>query len=261
MLFRPHIPAPPLSDFIELLWLYEGWVQPHRQERVLPQGAMELVIDLRDRKSAEPAVLAGAWSEFFVIETGEPQTLLGVHFRPGGAFPFLGLPAGEVHNQMVLLDDLWGATAASVLRERLLATATADEKFAILEQALLTIARGNFERSPAIACALRELTNVPQQRSIAEVAEGLGMSQRRFIELFRAEVGLTPKLFCRVRRFSEAIRVIGQRRQVSLSDVAYVCGYFDQAHFIHDFQSFAGMSPRAYLMHCREHLHHVPVLD
>src|ERR1041384_7813909 len=147
MIFRSYIPAAPLSDFVALFWLYEGYVQPHARERVLPDGSVELVISLAETESrvyeGEPesgrtfrnGVMAGARSEFLVIDTASQASVVGVHFKPGGAFPFLPMPASELHNAVVALDDLWGACAAS-LRERLLAAATAEAKFQILEQPL-----------------------------------------------------------------------------------------------------------------------------
>jgi hypothetical protein len=86
-------------------------------------------------------------------------------------------------------------------------------------------------------------------------------SARRFIEVFTDEVGLTPKLFCRVQRFQETVRRIGMGRRVDWAGMALDCGYFDQAHFIHDFRAFSGLSPSAYAAQRTGHLNHVPILD
>ena len=136
-----HIPAPPLSEFVDLLWLYEGYQQPHKKERLLPDGSMELVVNLKedrtrvyDPRDPEKCTtfrgtsVAGAHSEFFVIDTAEQHSVAGVHFKPGGAFPFFDLPANELHNQLVSLDDLWGGLAAE-LRERLLEAPAPQGKF------------------------------------------------------------------------------------------------------------------------------------
>ena len=149
MRFYKQVPAPPLSDFVELFWLYEGYRQPHKKERLLPDGSMELVVNLNEdvTRAYDPhdtgkfetlsgAVVAGPHSEFFVIDTAGQHTVAGVHFKPGGAFPFLGLPASELRNTLVSLDDLWGALAGQ-LRERLLQAGTPRAKFWILEQTLL----------------------------------------------------------------------------------------------------------------------------
>ena len=70
---------------------------------------------------------------------------------------------------------------------------------------------------------------------------------------------VTPKLFCRVRRFQQVLRLIGSGRPVAWAAVAADCGYFDQAHFIHDFRAFSGINPSTYIAQRTEHLNHVPM--
>ncbi len=86
-----------------------------------------------------------------------------------------------------------------------------------------------------------------------------GVSERRFIELFRRQVGLAPKLYSRVRRFQAALRRIPTVTEVDWADLALACGYFDQAHLIHEFRSISGLSPVEYLGLRTEHLNHVPI--
>ncbi|HXM40549.1 MAG TPA: helix-turn-helix domain-containing protein [Bryobacteraceae bacterium] len=273
MRFYHHIPAPPLSEFVGLLWLYEGYHQPHEKERLLPDGSMELVINLNEDltrfyhphdtgkfETLRGSVVVGAHSEFFVIDTAEQHSVAGVHFKPGGAFPFLGLPAGELHNALVSLQDLWGGLADQ-LRERLLEAGTPQARLLVLEQALLAKAAQRLERHPAVAFALREFHGLPHTPTIADVTGQIGLSAKRFIQVFSGEVGLTPKLFCRVRRFQRVLRRIGTGRPVEWAAVAADCGYFDQAHFIHDFHAFSGINPSTYIAHRTEHLNHVPLIE
>jgi AraC-like DNA-binding protein len=266
-------PRPPLSEFVELLWFYQGCPQPHLKERALPTGTMELVVNLShdqlrvfDRheshsfRSFPGSMVCGAHSEFFVIEPNQDQSIVGVHFKPGGAFPFFNLPAGELHNTHLSLETLWG-TKAGELRERLLEARTPDGQFIILEQFLLEQASGCLSRHAAVAVGLSAFQRVPHSRKIAEVVGQIGISQRRFIEVFRDQVGLTPKQFCRVRRFQSVLRLIGKGRRVDWIDIALACGYYDQAHFINDFQAFSGLNPAAYLRNPGERLNHVPFSD
>jgi len=268
-----HIPAPPLSEFVGLLWLYEGYQQPHKKERLLPDGSMELVVNLNEDRTRlyDPhetekfqtlrgPVVVGAHSEFFVIDTAEQHTVAGVHFKPGGAFPFLGLPAHELQNTMVSLEDLWGRLADE-LRERLLEAATPQARLNVMEQTLLARAAQRLERHPAVAFALHEFHGLPHTRTIADVTGQIGLSAKRFIQVFSGEVGLTPKLFCRVRRFQRVLRRIDKGRPVEWAAVAADCGYFDQAHFIHDFRAFSGINPSTYVAQRTEHLNHVPLIE
>lgn len=262
---RLHTPAPPLSAFVELVWLCRRDAEPWAQERLLPQGSVELVLDLAARPGDD--VISGPHSRYFVIDTDRPQDLVGVHFGPGGAFPFIGPPMHELRNAIAPLDAFWGNLARE-LRERLGEAQSDDDRFRIVESALLARAGRRLQRHPAVGYALGAFMRVPHVRTVAEVSGRVGLSQRRFIELFANEVGLTPKVFCRVRRFQEAIgrahsstfQVPGSRR-VNWSELALDCGYFDQAHFIHDFEAFSGLTPSAWLAQRTDHVNHVPLRD
>jgi methylphosphotriester-DNA--protein-cysteine methyltransferase len=87
----------------------------------------------------------------------------------------------------------------------------------------------------------------------------IGFSQRRFIELFRDQIGLTPKAFCRVRRFQRILQAVHRRSEVDWAQVALDGGYYDQSHLIHDFRGFSGLTPATYLAAAAEHLNHVPM--
>jgi methylphosphotriester-DNA--protein-cysteine methyltransferase len=274
MLYRLYSPPPPLGHFVGLLWLYEGFRPAHPRERLLPTGTVEIVINLREDRSVtygrkdierplvrSGEIVCGAHSEYFVIDTNSQDGVIGVHFRPGGAFPFLKLPAGELHNQHVDLSQFWGRQAASELRERLLAARSPEAKLRVLERALLEAACGEFDRHTAVAYALDVFHQAPAGRSIREVTERTGLSARRFIDLFEKEVGLTPKLFCRVQRFQRVLKSIALGGRVDWVDLALTCGYYDQAHFIHDFRAFSGINPSTYLAAHTPHLNHVPLYD
>ncbi len=109
--------------------------------------------------------------------------------------------------------------------------------------------------------ALSHFQAVPHTGAIAEITEQIGLSQTRFVQVFREEVGLTPKLFCRIQRFQQALRHVESHPlmgcPVDWVKVALDCGYYDQAHFIHDFRAFSGINPSAYLIHRNEDSHHV----
>jgi len=271
MLFRYCIPSSPLSDFVALLWYAEAGPQPHARERLLPTGTMELISDLRhdaprvyDRENRNQCqtfrgpVICGAYSEHFVIDTAGQASVMGVHFRPGGAFPFFRCSAAELHNAHVSLDALWGR-AAHGLREQLLEAKSLSTRFHILESALLAQLARPLQRHPAVAFALNELNGMAHTRTISDLTRQIALSPKRFIQVFQDQVGLTPKLFCRIRRFQRVLRLLHTGRRVDWADLASACGYFDQPHFIHDFRAFSGLSPGAYLTVRGEHLNHVPI--
>jgi AraC-like DNA-binding protein len=98
--------------------------------------------------------------------------------------------------------------------------------------------------------------------AVGDVSEELGLSRRRLIEVFTADVGMTPKLFSRVRRFHRAFAAMKSRTR-SWSELALDCGYCDQSHLIRDFNAFAGASPADIARHREESVkdHHVALTD
>jgi AraC-like DNA-binding protein len=270
ILYRPQ---PPLSKFVEAIWMFEGQVPQHRQERILPTGVMQMVINLHEAdlriydrqhpdryQSFGGGLLSGTHSEYIVIDTSQQASVIGVHFKPGGAFPLLRMPADELQDTAVSLETLWKIHAA-VLREQLLTAATPLLKVRLLEQFLLAQAARPWERHPAVALALKEFTCGTLTRSISEITDQIGLSSRRFIQVFKQETGLTPKVFCRIQRFQKVLSTIGMNQDIDWVNLALECGYFDQAHFIHDFRAFSGLSPSTYLAQRTEHTNHVPLVD
>lgn len=265
------IPAPPLAAFVRCFWYAEGAPQPHARERLLPNGEAAIVFNLRDEPMRlydgdDPerstdcglAAFSGARTNCFVIDTATEDRVVGIEFQPGGTFPFFREPAREVTNRSVPLDELW-RSAAGEIREQLLAAPSVDAMFALLERRLLDQLARPLELHPAIRYARGQICRAPHITTVSGVMEKIGLSQRRVIELFQEQVGLTPKALCRVRRFQRALEAVHGRKAVDWAQVALEGGYYDQAHFIHDFQGFSGMTPAAYLARATEHLNHVPV--
>lgn len=205
-------------------------------------------------------MVCGPHATSFVIDTAQPATLLGVHFKPGGALPFLPVPAGELANRHVALGDLWGAAAAAFC-DQLAEARTAAAAFQLVEQALLARVARSPHLHPAVAFALAAFRQGQQAPSIAAVSAQVGLSARRFGALFRDQVGLPPRRFCRVQRFQAVLAQVQQARQVHWADLALACGYYDQAHFAHDFRAFAGLTPRDYLARQTGQRNHIALDD
>jgi AraC-like DNA-binding protein len=260
MLYRFYKPPRPLGDFVDDLWLYDGYAQPHLKERILPSGTIELVINLQENEFRiyDPAcperyrrfpgaMVSGAYSSIFVIDTLEDASVIGAHFKPGGAFPFLGLPAGELADLHVDLETLWGRSAMMALREQLCTAPTPERRFSILERALLAHLFRPLEHRHAVSTALHAFTSSDEIWTIGALARRIGISQRRFIEVFTDEVGVTPKLFSRIQRFHLALSAVQECGSVNWAGLAADCGYFDQSHLIRDFLGFSGLTPADYL--------------
>ncbi|MGJ5817476.1 helix-turn-helix domain-containing protein [Paludibaculum fermentans] len=273
MVFVQRIPAPPLDASVAAIWYCESGPRPHALERVLPSGRAQLIVNLAEDQTrgyvmdggqlrvvtAPGTVLAGVQSRFSIIDTLEQQCVLGVTFRPGGTLPFFRLPAQELCDIDLPLEFAWGRRAKE-LREQLLEAQGPGAKLDAMERAL----RAQWSPlglHPAVDFAVARLTNSPHTASIAELTQQVGLSPKRFIERFKSAVGVAPKQYCRILRFQGALALAEQGRRVEWTRIAVDCGYFDQAHFIHDFRSFAGITPTGYQADRTQFRNHVKFLQ
>lgn len=253
MLYQTRTPAWPLRPYVEYLW-YMSDAPSHAKERILSGGTFELVINLNEDEfriydSAAPglcrhypgAMVSGPYRSSFDIDTREHASIIGVHFRPGGALPFLGVPAHELADAHVDLGALWGHRARG-LRERLCSAPSEAERFIILERALIDQFSDRVRRRDAVQAAVAYLDQ--SGTTVGSLARHVNLSHRRLIEVFTAEVGMTPKLFSRVRRFQRAQTLALRIPSPNWARLAVVCGYSDQSHLIREFIEFSGFSPR-----------------
>jgi hypothetical protein len=168
MIYHTYLPRSPLLHFVAFLWSSEGDNLPKAQVRLLPIGSIELVINLRSDAialfdqhsraqcgSTNGSRLCGIHSESLILDNDSQICVMSVRFKPGGSAPFFALPAGELHNQIVSLDELWHHRAAE-LRHRLLSASTIKTRFLILEHFLLTMAQPP-KRHPAVVFCLKRV--------------------------------------------------------------------------------------------------------
>jgi AraC-like DNA-binding protein len=252
MKYSFHIPRGPLGQLVDRIWMCAD--EPvHARERILPSGTVELVFNLLDDeiriydpvkhdccRRFSGAVVSGPYRRCFAIDPVQHASILGVHFKPGGAFPFFGA-VDELANAHVDLDAFWGRWAVE-LRARLAVAAPA-RRFGIVERALLAWWHQCWRRHPALAVALQTFEKSPGHVTIRAAAKRVDLSERQFIQAFSREVGLTPKMYCRIQRFQRAREAVETVTTPKWAAIAVDSGYFDQSHLIRDFREFSGFSP------------------
>jgi AraC-like DNA-binding protein len=271
MIFKVHRPSFPLSQFVDHFWFYKGYSPEFRTEKILPDGSIELMIDLMDEPKKlfmgndltkhcyyKNSWISGERTGYILVEQGFDNAMIGVHFKPGGAYPFFSFPISEINDAVVELDLLYGSIITD-LREQLLEAVSLEIKFQVLEQFLITQAKTNLEVDEAIEFALKQILASPQMLAIKDLSDKIGITQKHLITKFNQVVGLTPKLFTRITKFQKVIQLIGYQQNVEWPAITYECGYYDQSHFIKDFVHFSGMNPTQYLVERGEYLNTISI--
>jgi Domain of unknown function (DUF6597) len=167
-----YLPSPPLSEFVAVFWYFRGHEVSNAKELVLPTGTVDLVIQLDSTRSSNSRIF-GPRTNSVVVKTASEYELIGVHFKPGGAFPFLRFPVSDLQNVGISLGDLWGEEDAQRLLWMLHEAPTAERKFRILERWLLGLAGECLQNHAAVTFAMHVFSSSPYG-SASEVADKTG---------------------------------------------------------------------------------------
>jgi AraC-like DNA-binding protein len=261
LLYIQREPAQPLDRCVQMLWYASTPAPVPGRQRILPTGSTQIILNLnRDYlldcpdggapRRAPAAQIVGARSTYEIIDNSDMGCIIGLVFRPGGLAALMNAPADLFANRFVDLQDLWGSAAQS-LRDRLRELPTPQTRLRVFEEFLsrqLSAKRAHYflEPHPAVTFALHRFHRVPSALSVAQVARSTGWSERRFSQLFREHVGLTPKIWCRIQRFQHAVRQLHSGPEIRWRELALDCGYYDQSHFANEFRAFSGIDISTY---------------
>lgn len=235
-----------------------GHLPTRWRNMILPDGAVELIFNLGDpqdlcaredyskRTTFRESWISGERTSPIVIDEAGYVDLVGVRLRPGGAWPFLGIPISEFTDQVVQLRSCLGREV-SELRESLGEAVGDDARFDLLENWLLLRARDRTAPTPSVRYALGAIRTAPDKLRVSRIAQEIGISHKHLLREFDRCVGLRPKLFARLCAFQRTIRFVGHKPKVDWTETAASCGYYDSAHLIHEFRAFSGLTPTDYL--------------
>lgn len=250
-------PSPPLDRFIKCIWSLESEAEHQpKPERILPDGCTEMVFHLADpfeqhnddgSHACQPtALLVGQMRGHLLIQPTGRVRVLGVRFRPGGAYPFLAIPQSEITGRVIALDSIWG-TIARELHSRIADASTTAECVRCLEKILTEMLKGSRGLDDQFFYAVDLITNSGGSVPLDRLATDLGISFRSLDRIFSNRVGLSPKTLCRIVRFQSVFKLLEQGSyKQDWVRIALDSGYYDQAHFVKEFREFSGKTPTAY---------------
>ncbi|MQY04074.1 helix-turn-helix domain-containing protein [Actinomadura macrotermitis] len=253
-----RVPAPPLDRFVDDVYCLTG-VPRHRRVNVPPMPSAHLFLNLGgparlwdSDPSVPPAVFTGGWfmgvwTRRFLIEYPARVRLVGVHFKPWGMAPFVGVPASELRDRWVPADAVWQRSADRI-RDRAGEAASPAAALRALEEELLSrLAETPPRGLDLVRHAGGRLETSHGAVPVGALSDAAGVSGNHLAAQFKAHVGVTPKRVARIYRFAQLILSVDARRPVDWAGLAHTAGYFDQAHFSREFKDFTGHTPTEYL--------------
>lgn len=257
MLFQLIPPPPLLAGYVKAFWVWESAQQltaPYLYHS-MADGMPELIFHYEGHfvEKAEgtgarlpTSYVLGPTSKFSQkLATGR-FGVFGVYLYPFAIARLLAQPVSELTNQLVDVSTLLGPAGRELEEQLVLATSTT-QRLALITaflQARLLCPRAP-TREDSTPTAIMRIIHAAGKADIRLLAHEHNVSVRQLERRFKVQAGFSPRLFSRIVRFQSALNEFGAEKKL-LTQIAYECGYYDQAHFIHDFKEFSGVHPKRY---------------
>ena len=228
-----RVPRPPLDGLIDDLYYLEG-ESPYARLTLPPAPSALLIVNLgspflvRAGTGIETAEYADgcvvtvptrAWEFSYPLRTRS----VGVHFKPWGLAPFLPMPAAELCDRPVTVEQVWGRPAIAELRDRLATAGGPHEMLTTLEEELLrrvceTAGLGLVRHTSSVIAAARGAV------AIGDLRVAAGVSSTHLAQRFKELIGVTPKRLARTYRFTATVFAINPAEPIDWADLAAGAG-------------------------------------
>ncbi|QIP16515.1 helix-turn-helix transcriptional regulator [Spirosoma aureum] len=258
MKYQEFTPTGRLSAYVQCIYLFESDQLTGVDDIVFPGGSMEVIFNLGSGvwKTASqglyrPTPVIELWGQLtkpLPIRSEGKNQMLGVRFYTHAITSFFREEIWELNDQVCNAIDFFGKSIYH-LHERLLDTPLLTHRIDLVEQYLLSRLRqskGPGIKTNLVGQIIRELQSDVLCEDIQSIASRYALSPRYLQTLFLRYTGVTPKVYHKLNRFQRSLKLV-TRHEVSLTSIAYECGYFDQSHFIREFRSFTGLTPSDFL--------------
>ena len=220
-------------------------------ERVFPNGNICAVFHygspakFKKRDSSEyiepNLVICGQQTNYYDLSLSGKTGMILIIFKPHGLSAFFNLPSKELLNENIPLNVLIN-NEASVLEDKLLNTINHKKKITLLENFLTErlIFNKDFDR---IDYAIKLIQNYKGQIQCGQLSHEVCLGIKQFERIFSNYVGINPKKFASIIRFQNTLQMKKNFKELTMYQLAFDNGYYDQSHFIHDFKNLTGLAP------------------
>jgi len=225
-------------------------------ERVIPTENIQLMFHYRNpfvvhhpdnSTTKQPrSILSGLSDTFSDVSTNGETGVVFISFYPTGACHFFNFPLSEVENKSVNMSDVFGPEIKQI-EEILYGTNFISEKIAVLENFLIR----RYSPIPShdnllIQKSFEIIKNYKGQIHASSLSGCLSITSKTLERKFSQYFGKTTKQMIKLIRFQEVLHDFSKNKELILTERAYNNGYFDQSHFIHDFKTYSGYTPKEF---------------
>jgi AraC-like DNA-binding protein len=241
-----YVEYPPpagLRAQVECFWSRTASSHALDETRVLPDGCVDIVLGFNGALSF--AQVVGTMTRPLLVRDRECTSMAGVRFRPGNARLVFGLPASELTDLRIPLEEVW--QDAGALLDRLAPLPGALSAVVALRRTLEERLKGVSAAPRDVNAAIERVVLAQGNLRIGALGQALGLTRQHLARQFAEHVGISPKLFARVVRLRSVLARIRNANEVEWSALALSHGFFDQSHLIDDFRALTGLPPARWL--------------
>jgi AraC-like DNA-binding protein len=227
-----HLPDRPLRSSVECIWRTEPIAGT--QFDIVPDGSVDACFVLSEKNPR--LLLFGTTTKTSAYELEPGAIYFGVRFRPGEASSFIREKISDLTDTRIAVPHFLGITAEELFEIK----NNADRRTRVQEALMRALSANQQQSAPVVDYAISQIDGHSGIR-VREAAEACNISERQLERLFLHSVGVTPKLYMRIRRFRSVLNSLEDppsQQPAKLADVAAMHGYVDQSHLLRDFQGF-----------------------
>jgi AraC-like DNA-binding protein len=234
--YREWTPALVLSQHVHRFWINDLQQPRSKELHVIPDGCMDIVWDGQELRIAGPDTKP--------INISARRIMVGARFHPGVAPNWFRVPAAELVNLRVPLQEVWHKFSCDLLKEQLSQTENPVAAARVLDQALTLRLSGIAHPDSAMRSIVQTITqSFGDQRPIVQKLLNLGWNERTLRRRCLHAFGYGPKTLDRILRFQRFLSLLGRARMASLSALASEAGFSDHAHLVRETRRLAGLLP------------------
>lgn len=216
-------------------------VNPHKKQIIgVPDGCVDIQVFWKDGKIY--AYVCGSFQKATVSTTGTYEKCLGIKFNPGIRLKCFQGAMGEIIGNKIDLGCFLGNAAE--LCELAAEDEDLKDKIPKIQYFLKNEKIG--EQHMVVEYLFHAMLHKTRDTQIQELTQELCYSQRQVERIFKEHTGFTIKKYEGILRMQQALHLIKQ--ETVDQDMIYEnLGYYDQAHFIHEFKRYTMQTPGNYV--------------
>jgi len=258
MEYKTFKPTKDLEAIVKYYWTLKVPYDPeNKKQKIIPDGCIEMTFNFGDKIkrftseyeyiiNPDAVVMGQRTKPYNILPIGNVDTF-AICFYPHGFANFINIPLELIVDKEIPIADLFGEAEANALEQRMMNATTTAMRIKIIETFLLTRLNESSTISNIVKSTVDAILKTNGTKKISNILDN-NLSKRRQLERhFKKQIGISPKQLSKIIRLQATLQMLLNRRNETLTELAYENEYFDQNHFIKDLKEIIGVTPKEFI--------------